>query len=317
MSGALARNWDYSYDGYDEEEDLEAEHYPQMVLLPQAEEVFEEDYYEEEGLIQPEAYQLETLYTVPFQRPRYAEQTPEASYHYHYHYQDTLRPRRNSRFTPLESLLGLLVLIPGRVLLPIAIGFVVMWLVISNGLPFLSKGLDSAKNIYAFGGSAPASANSTPASGNSVLGSPSISPDKINTVLRQYNSPAAGIGQAMYDLGNRYGIDPAYALAFFIHESSAGTQGVAAITKSIGNIRCTAGYDCYQTNGNGSFRKYSSWEAGAEDWFKLIKEQYIGKWGLKTLEQIIPVYAPSADSNNPASYMKQVAQMVNGWRNGK
>jgi hypothetical protein len=147
-----------------------------------------------------------------------------------------------------------------------------------------------------------------------LLRAPTISPTRIDEVLRQYHSPAVGIGQALYDLGVRYGIDPAYALAFFIHESSAGTQGVANVTKSIGNIRCTYGYECYETQGNGSFRRYSSWEAGAEDWYKLIKEVYINKWGLVTLEQIIPVYAPSADRNNPIAYIQQVAGLVESWQ---
>jgi hypothetical protein len=153
--------------------------------------------------------------------------------------------------------------------------------------------------------------------GNSVLGAPSISPDNIDRVLSRYNSPAVGIGRAMYDLGLKYGIDPAYALAFFIKESSAGTAGVAVNTKSIGNIRCTPGYECYYTQGNGSFRKYSTWEAGAEDWFKLIKDLYIGKWGLTTPEKILPVYAPAADRNNPTAYASSVNRLVSEWRSGR
>jgi len=34
----------------------------------------------------------------------------------------------------------------------------------------------------------------------------------------------------------RSGIDPAWALAFFVVESQAGTRGVARITRGIGNI---------------------------------------------------------------------------------
>jgi Mannosyl-glycoprotein endo-beta-N-acetylglucosaminidase len=151
-------------------------------------------------------------------------------------------------------------------------------------------------------------------SGVSVVAKPSISPTKIDAVLRQYNSPALGIGQVMYDLGLKYGIDPAFALAFFVHESSAGTKGVAVETKSIGNIRCTAGYECYRTQGNGAFRKYASWEVGTEDWFKLIKDLYIGKWGLTTVEQILPVYAPVGDKNNPSAYAQHVTKLVASWK---
>ncbi len=148
--------------------------------------------------------------------------------------------------------------------------------------------------------------------GDNVLSAPSITPDRINQVLSQYHSPAAGVGQTMYDLGKQYGIDPAFALAFFIHESSAGTQGVAATTKSIGNIRVTPGYDSYQ-----GFRKYATWEAGIEDWYKLIKNLYIDGWHLNTLQTIVPKYAPSADHNDPIAYINQVHNLVAGWRSGK
>jgi flagellum-specific peptidoglycan hydrolase FlgJ len=115
----------------------------------------------------------------------------------------------------------------------------------------------------------------------------------------------------MYDLGIKYGIDPAYALAFFINESSAGTQGIATVTKSIGNIRVTPGYENYQ-----GFRKYPGWDAGIEDWYKLIKNLYVDGWGLNTVEKIVPVYAPAADNNNPAAYIKHVNNLVAQWRSG-
>ena len=149
---------------------------------------------------------------------------------------------------------------------------------------------------------------------HAVSGVPTISADKIAQVLKQYNSPAVGASQAIYDLGVKYQIDPAYALAFFIHESSAGTKGIAVTTRSLGNIRQTtnSGFEGY----NG-FRKYPSWEVGAEDWYKLIKNLYIGGWNLTTVEQIIPKYAPSEDNNNPASYINAVNTLVDSWRSGK
>jgi hypothetical protein len=149
---------------------------------------------------------------------------------------------------------------------------------------------------------------------HSVIGSPTITADKIAQVLKQYNSPAVGVSQAIYDMGVKYGIDPAYALAFFIHESSAGTKGIAVTTKSLGNIRQTnnSGFEGYQ-----GFRKYPSWEAGAEDWYKLIRNLYIDGWNLKTVEQIIPKYAPAADSNNPPVYINAVNTLVESWRNSK
>ena len=142
-----------------------------------------------------------------------------------------------------------------------------------------------------------------------VTGPPSLSVEQIERVLAKYGSPAQGHGQTMYDLGVRYGIDPAYALAFFVHESGCGTKGVARFTMSIGNIRWSPGYESYE-----GYRKYNSWAESMEDWYKLITDLYIGQWGLRTVDAIIPVYAPAADSNHPPSYISSVKGMVDNWR---
>jgi hypothetical protein len=150
-----------------------------------------------------------------------------------------------------------------------------------------------------------------PASGGaySLVGAPSTSVAQIESVLQQYGSPAAGLGQHLYDLGVRYGIDPAYALAFFVHESGCGTKGVARTTHSLGNIRWTDGWDNFE-----GYRVYPTWEAGMEDWYKLLTDLYINQWGLRTVDAIIPVYAPSGDGNNPSAYIASVEGMVDSWR---
>jgi hypothetical protein len=144
-----------------------------------------------------------------------------------------------------------------------------------------------------------------------VEGKPTIDANFINQVLASYGSPAQGKGQALYDLGVKYGIDPVYALAFFLHESSFGTTGVARVTHSLGNIRATPGYEDYQ-----GYRRYRSWEEGFEDWYKLIKIQYIEKWSLATVDQIVPVYAPAADHNDVDAYIQAVKRAVDTWRSG-
>lgn len=147
------------------------------------------------------------------------------------------------------------------------------------------------------------------ASAYALEGPPTMSVRQIEAVLAQYGSPAAGSGQKLYDLGLKYGINPAFALAFFVHESGGGTKGVARFTKSLGNIRWTAGFDNYE-----GYRSYPTWEAGMEDWYVLIKNLYIQGWGLRTVDAIIPTYAPSADRNDPATYIASVKQMVDSWR---
>jgi hypothetical protein len=154
-----------------------------------------------------------------------------------------------------------------------------------------------------------------PVGEHSVLGPPTITAEGVEAVLQQYNSPAAGTGRAWIALGQQYGIDPAYALAFFIHESTAGTNpGWAGLkpgggsTHNVGNIICAGYPSCY-----GRFRDYKSWDEGIEDWYKLIAKEYIQGRSVQTVEQIIPIYAPAFE-NNVDSYINAVVSMVDGWR---
>lgn len=144
-----------------------------------------------------------------------------------------------------------------------------------------------------------------------ITGKPTVSAKFIDKVLKTYHSPAAGKGQKLYNLGVKYDIDPVYALAFFMHESSFGKAGVATVTHSLGNIRVTPGYADYE-----GYRKYSSWEAGFEDWYKLMREQYVDQWHLGNVDDIIPRYAPSSDNNDEAAYIASIKQAVDTWRSG-
>lgn len=142
-----------------------------------------------------------------------------------------------------------------------------------------------------------------------VRGTPTVSAALIDQVLAAYGSPMAGEGKDLYALGVKYGIDPAFCLAFFVHESAAGTRGEAKITHNLGNIRATDG-----APSRDGYRYYDTWLEGAEDWYRLIGNVYVGSWDLTTVNAIIPVYAPSADNNDPASYIDDVEQLVSAWR---
>lgn len=151
-----------------------------------------------------------------------------------------------------------------------------------------------------------------------MISQPSISAEKIDEILRYYKSPAVGVGKELYALGVKYGIDPAIALGFFIVESTAGKHGRAARNNSWGNIKGTgpAGTD-------GTFRKYNSWAEGAEDWFKLLKYQYIATepnefyrrkpFGAQTLRAVIAKYAPGSDGNNEGGYIGTVISLRQKW----
>jgi Mannosyl-glycoprotein endo-beta-N-acetylglucosaminidase len=158
---------------------------------------------------------------------------------------------------------------------------------------------------------------SAPPGETSLVGAPSLTIEEIDAILASYGSPATGSGRDFYNLGIDYGIDPAYAVAFFIHESSAGTaSGWAGIkpdgstTHNVGNIICAGYSTCFNR-----FRDYGSWSEGIEDWYELIAVEYIEGRGTYTVEQIIPIYAPSFENNVPG-YIQSVNSLVQGWRAG-
>ncbi len=72
---------------------------------------------------------------------------------------------------------------------------------------------------------------------NTVVGPSSLTAVQIDSILAAWGSPAAGQGAAFVAAGRQYGIDPAFALAFYAEESGCGTKGVARFTHGIGNIR--------------------------------------------------------------------------------
>jgi hypothetical protein len=144
----------------------------------------------------------------------------------------------------------------------------------------------------------------------SVRGEPTISPEKIDAVLRAKHSPVAGLGQFIYDEGVRTGINPAVALAFFQQESCCGThpQSNFPHTNNWGNIRENReGHVGYK-----GFRVYENPEDGIRDWYNLIDKGRPYR-NCSSLSQILRKYAPNSDGNNEAAYAKNVKRNVALW----
>ena len=152
--------------------------------------------------------------------------------------------------------------------------------------------------------------------GHSIYGPPSLSADQVNTILAAYHSPAAGQGQMLYDMSTQYGIDDAYSLAFFLHESSMGTQGEARVTHSLGNLRCIPDAECIDQD-RGGYACFANWHDGFQAWFVLITGSLYKGDGLTTVEAIIPRYAPTADNNDEQAYMDALINTVQAWQAGK
>jgi hypothetical protein len=147
---------------------------------------------------------------------------------------------------------------------------------------------------------------------------PSLTAGQIDAILASYGSPAAGTGNDWVELGRQYDIDPAFAVAFFIHESTAGTNpGWAGIkpdgstTHNVGNIICAGYPTCY-----GRFRDYPSWRVGIEDWYRLIRVEYLDGRNHQVVSDIIPIYAPAFE-NDVQQYRLAVEQMVDVWKQGQ
>jgi hypothetical protein len=144
----------------------------------------------------------------------------------------------------------------------------------------------------------------TPAA-DTLFRAPTVSAGFVEQVLSAYHSPAAGTGQVLWSISTRYGIDPAFALGFFAEESRFGTQGMARVTKSLGNLRCIAGVPCLH-----GYAAFPTWTSGYEAWAKLLAGSLYEGAGLYRLPAIVHRYAPAADHNDEQAYVTAVMHVV-------
>jgi hypothetical protein len=142
-----------------------------------------------------------------------------------------------------------------------------------------------------------------------LTGAASLDPARVDGILAAYGSPLYGHGKDLVDLSIRFGIDDAVALAFFVMESRAGTQGEAVLTHSFGNLRPMPGEPALD-----GYRTYHDWMEGAREWFKVLRTLYIDTMKLRTVDDVVPVYAPASDYNNPAAMIAGIHQLVRCWR---
>jgi len=167
-----------------------------------------------------------------------------------------------------------------------------------------NAGIPSAANLLQAG---------PPATGSSIVGGPTVSAQLIDQLLCKYGSSATcGTGADLYNLGQQYNIDPAFALAIFWNESNFGRAGAASQTRSLGNLRCIPDAAC-----QGGYAAFASWHDGYTAFYKLVSGPYYVGAGLTTPESIIPKYAPSGDGNSPSHYISVVESAVALWRAGK
>lgn len=198
---------------------------------------------------------------------------------------------------------------------PLLVFLLLVCVMLALTQPRSSAGTPAFANSHASTATTPKVTAAPSKGGYAVTGKPTISAAFINRVLAAYGSPAMGKGQALYNDGVQYGIDPVYALAFFQHESTFGKYGEATVTLSLGNERCIQDRPCID-QAQGGYAQMDSWEDGFVHWYLLIRNLYINQWHRMTVDQIIPKYAPSSDGNDEAAYIASLKHAVDTWRAG-
>jgi N-acetylmuramoyl-L-alanine amidase len=146
--------------------------------------------------------------------------------------------------------------------------------------------------------------------------SPRINNIKFGEVLLSAASPALADSYQIYDAIVRERVDPAFLLAIFKHESGFGKLGLGAANKNPGNTRSTIlGNGIVVDTVKGKFVRYPSWFEGFKDLAaRLVEPDYVyGRNGYRTIGQIIPVFAPASDGNDPEGYINSVVKSMNAW----
>lgn len=150
---------------------------------------------------------------------------------------------------------------------------------------------------------------------------PRISADQFVQVLRDAGSPAAGAAQAMYAAIQAQGVDPAFLLGCFWEESHYATDPASVVVRyqnfNMGNCRTSRiGVTATVTDTKkGVYVRYPDWPTGAKDAaFRLVDKAYnYARAGATTIGEIIEIWAPEKDQNDPAGYTQTVVNLMNEW----
>jgi hypothetical protein len=141
-----------------------------------------------------------------------------------------------------------------------------------------------------------------------IARSPTVSVSEIGRVLASVNSPILPYSGDVYAYGVKYGIDPVFALAFWMKESREASDGsVAAVDHNPGYTEGLAGDPrC------GRWACWPTWPEGIAGWFHYMRVFFVDR-GIVTVESILPIYAPSSE-NNTSGYIAFVNHWVAVWR---
>ncbi len=152
---------------------------------------------------------------------------------------------------------------------------------------------------------------------------PSLSAGEVEAVLTQYGSPAAGQGLGEHSVAEsqRTGVDNAYWLAMFIHESGAGANPAWAGRKPGGHYTANTGNLIYAESrpNYGRFADFEdNWKAGTTAHFDLLVayRDGIGFKKHSTIREALNTWAPPVE-NDTESYADFVERQTREWRQVK
>ncbi len=122
-----------------------------------------------------------------------------------------------------------------------------------------------------------------------------LSPDRLEAVL---SSALSGIGQALYDGEQQYGINSLFVLAIINYESGYGTSSLAQGQNNLGGLQA-----------DGSYKTFSSKTDCVDYMYGLLSSNYIGS-GLVTIDAIGEVYCGGSWAATVKGYMQElIAQL--------
>jgi hypothetical protein len=116
-----------------------------------------------------------------------------------------------------------------------------------------------------------------------------VRPVMIDLYLERFSSPMQGYGHFIFEMANKYNVDPYLFVAIAQQESNLGKKMPSD--------------DCHNAWGYGIHSQgtlcFDTWEVGIETVMKGLKEKYLNK-GLSDPDSIMAIYTPK--SNGSWSY---------------
>lgn len=129
----------------------------------------------------------------------------------------------------------------------------------------------------------------------------------LDGLLARLDSPLAGLGAYLGAQARRWNIDPLVLLALSTYLDKH--DPLAARAHNVGHIHAVGAEPSLD-----GYRVYPSWRAGVAAWFALVGNLYVRRWHLRTLDEMLPVYAAGAGRRGIESELNAMRAMLAAWR---